>query len=192
MNSLSISVMAHPSREEYFPYLQERLGGVPMTIDTGFGIWENCKRAWRLRNTGAAWHVVIQDDAIVCDDFHSRALAALEEAEKHGCDAVSFFFGKRIAMQGVAKKALEAGYSQSKWIHWGLAICLRAELIEPMIAFGDKMNIPQDDARIANFIKSKGLKCYYPMPSLVDHRIGPSLVGDKGTGRCAYSFIDNV
>ncbi|MFA5391718.1 MAG: hypothetical protein WC331_09890, partial [Candidatus Omnitrophota bacterium] len=51
---LSVSIMAHPSREDFFPYLRERLGDVPMAIDRGVGIWENCKNAWRL-HTDAEW-----------------------------------------------------------------------------------------------------------------------------------------
>ena len=191
MKKLSISVMAHPKRAEHFSYLNRCLGDVPFSIDEGIGIWENCKRAWRLRDPEAKWHVVIQDDAIVCDNFRERAEKVIDEAEKRGDKAISFFWGTRKLLQATSKRGLIAGYCESGWIHWGVSICLPGELVEEMIAFGDKMHIKQDDTRISTFIKSKGYKVYYPMPSLVEHRKGPSLVGD-GDARQAYSFIDNV
>ena len=78
---LSISVMAHPSREKYFGYLKERLGDIPFAIDTeSKGVWENCKRAWKLYDPMADFHLVVQDDAIVCDDFLEKANATLCQA----------------------------------------------------------------------------------------------------------------
>lgn len=184
--------MAHPKRAEFFSYLNGRLGDVPFSIDEGIGIWENCKRAWRLRDPEARWHVVIQDDAVVCDNFRERAEAVIAAAEARGDSAISFFFGKRKMMQAAAKRAMPHGFIESAWMHWGLAICLKADVIERALAFGDTQNIPQDDTRIANFLKKEKLTVYYPLPSLVDHREGESLVGDKGPARTAFAYIDRV
>jgi hypothetical protein len=53
------------------------------------------------------------------------------------------------------------------------------------------MDVPQDDVRISNFLMRRKIPVYYPLPSLVDHRTGKSLVGDPGENRVAYKFIDN-
>ena len=185
---LSVSIMAHPSREDFFPYLRERLGDVPMAIDRGVGIWENCKNAWRL-HTDAEWHVVIQDDAIVCDDFYARAEAEIKKAEALGCECVSFFFGNRKAMEREKAMGDKDGHVLMHWVSWGVAIALRREHIEPMIAHGDGINIKQDDTRIAKYVKMKNVLVYYPIPSLVDHRVGESLVGDH-PNRTAYRYAN--
>jgi len=188
---ISISIMAHPSRAEMVEYIKERLGNIPVSFDKGQGIWENCKAAWRLHDPKAEWHIVVQDDAIICNDFIKKAIEVLEIAEKKGC-AASLFFGKRLLLKETAKQGMKTGFIIRKMLHWGLAICLPVRLIEEMIAFGDKMNIQQDDARISYFLQSKKIPIYYPMPSLVDHRIGKSLVNDPGENRTAYKYIDGI
>ena len=40
--NLSISVMAHPSRAEFFPYLSERLGSPLFSVDQHDNLLENC------------------------------------------------------------------------------------------------------------------------------------------------------
>jgi len=190
--NLSISVMAHPSREKFFDYLKERLGDIPFSIDTsGIGVWENCKRAWMMADRSADYHVVIQDDAIVCENFKERAI---EEIIKSGGDkALSFYFGRRGNMIEMSQEGLKNGHIILPGVRWGLAICMRTELIEDMIKFAERLNTPKDDARISRFLTNRGIKTYYPIPSLIDHRPheeAESLVGDVGKGRVAYKFID--
>jgi hypothetical protein len=190
---LSVSIMAHPQRAGFIDGLREKLGPVPVSFDEGIGIWENCKRSWRLHPMDSEYHTVIQDDAIVCDHFQSMAVSAIRDARSvTGSDwpALSFFFGKRKMMQEVAKKGLRDGHITKSMLHWGLAVCLPVRLIDEMIAYGDKLKIKQDDARISKFLLSRKIPVYYPMPSLVDHRIGESLVGDPGRARNAYAYID--
>ncbi len=181
--------MAHPSRADMVKYLKERLGDIPVTFDNGQGIWENCKAAWRLHDKKADWHIVIQDDAIICDRFIERVNDVLKIATEKKC-AASLFFGKRLLLKDTGKQGLKKGFVIRAMLHWGIAVCLPVNLIESMIAFGDKMDIKQDDARISYFLQSKKIHVYYPMPSLVDHRVGKSLVNDPGENRTAYKYID--
>ena len=189
---LSISIMAHPSRIRNITYLQDKIGncGIPVSLDDGIGIWKNCKQAWRLKDKNSEWHLVVQDDAIICKDFQKLALEVIEQAELKKCEAISLFFGNRLMMDQAKKDGDKNGYWISGWMHWGIAICMKTKHIEPMLKFGDKMNIPQDDARIANYIRENKIKVYYPIPCLIDHEIGKSLVGDRGKNRVAYKFID--
>lgn len=194
---LSISVMAHPKREEFFPYLKEKLGDVPFSIDhKSAGVWPNAKKAWSMYNPEALFHVVIQDDAIVCDDFHSRAERSIVEGFKNlkgGLDfAVSFYFGNRASLKGIAQDGIEQGFAIMGRTPWAVAICLPTTVIPDMLQFCDNLAMPQDDVRIGTFLRSRGMKVYFPLPSLIDHRTGnASLVGDEGTQRKAFAFIDN-
>lgn len=184
--------MAHPSREKFFPHLKQMLGNdVPFSIDfKSAGVWPNCRQAWRLFDPMAEYHVVVQDDAIVCENFLVRAQEVIEKSG--GDKAISFYFGKRGNMTEESAAALKRGFALRPSPTWGVAICLRTEWIMSMLEYADKLSNPQDDYRIAAFLKHKKIATYFPMPSLVDHRQHEkSLVGDPGTGRCAYSFIDN-
>lgn len=196
---LSISVMAHPSRERFFPYLKERLGDVPFSIDhDSEGVWPNARRAWSMFDPEAQFHVVIQDDAIVCDNFLERAEEAIYDGFRKGIHAasdagfaVSFYFGNRSGLHGQAKEGMERGYTTMRRTPWAVAICLPTNLIPEMLEFCEGLAMPQDDARIGTFIKSKEMKVYFPLPSLISHRTGEeSLVGDPGKGRQAAFFID--
>lgn len=193
---LSISVMAHPSREKFFPYLKESLGDVPFSIDhDSEGVWPNAKKAWSMFDPGAAYHVVIQDDALVCEDFVKHA----EEAIIKACEVVpdhlppiSFYFGNRGTLKGIARDGMKDGYCFMPRTPWAVAICLPTELIPEMLAFTENLAVPQDDVRIGQYIRSKGMKVYFPLPSLIDHRTGEeSLVGDEGMNRKAFAFINN-
>ena len=189
---ISISVMAHPKRAEFFDYIKQKLGDVPFSIDEkSEGCAINGQRSWSMFDPLADWHIVIQDDAIICDNFIERAEKVIEQAIKNNCGAVSFHWGKRARMEDRSKKGLKEGFIISKWLHWGVAVCIKTELVRPMLEHVNKMNIPQDDTRIANFLMKNEIKIYYPMPSLIDHRKGESLVKDPGQNRVAYKFIDN-
>lgn len=187
---LSISVMAHPSREKYFQYLKDNLGDVPFSIDGGWGVWENCKRAWRMHDPKADYHVVIQDDAIICKDFKARAERLVGHQRKQY--AYNFYFGNRQAFRELAKQGMKKGYIITRWTNWGVAICLPVWLIEEMIQFCDKLKSRHDDTRIGTFLKHKGIELFFPMPSLVNHRTHESsLVGDPAMHRQAWHFIDD-
>ena len=136
----------------------------------------------------ADYHVVIQDDAIICDNFREIAERTISRDEKY---AYSFYYGRRQENREQAKIGLKNGFIISNWLSWGVAICLPTKIIPQMIEFCDRYTIKNDDSRIAGFLKFHGIKIFYPMPSLVDHRADEkSLVGDPGH-RQAWFFIDN-
>lgn len=187
--------MAHPTRQKFFGHLREKLGvsDKDFSIDVNSeGVWFNCKRSWLMYDLKADWHIVVQDDAIVCDNFRNIAQKAIESAvEKYGKNvALSFYWGNRQQYKEKARQGLKQGHVTSQ-LHWGIAVCLPTRLIKEMIKFCDKMEMRQDDARIKRFLNSQRIKVYYPLPSLIDHRTGEdSLVGDPGRFRKALYFID--
>lgn len=179
--------MAHPKREQYFNYLKRKLGDVPFSIDKGWGITENCVRAWKLHNPKAEFHVVIQDDAIVCRNFRERAEALLDDDTV----AYQFFYGNRIKFDKDRDLWEKQGYVMQDKPRWGVAICLPVRHIDPMLKFFQTLNLPQDDERISRYMQSVGLKIKFPIPSLINHRDSiESLVGNNMRDRRAYYFID--
>jgi len=166
---LSISIMMCPSRKEYLPYLQKKLGIVPVAMDNGCGLIANCRNAWLLHDPTADYHVVIQDDCVVCDDFYNRAVAYLEKAQGL---PVSFFYSQSKFYNKFKKERNETGAIIKKAIYGGLAICLPVKLIPEMLAFYDKQKIPFDDHRIGLFCMANKLNIYNPFPCLIDHRQG--------------------
>jgi hypothetical protein len=167
------------------------LGDVKFSIDRAgqeIGVWNNCKRAWKMHDPKADFHIVIQDDAIICENFRERAEKILILKKL----AYNFYFGNRQKYRATAKAGMKRGYVLSGWTSWGVAICLPTYLIPEMIRYCDKMKTPHDDTRIATFLKHKKIKIYFPMPSLISHRTGEnSLVGDPSKGRKAWYFIDD-
>lgn len=190
MSRLSISVMMHPDRQQFADYLKDNLGDVDFVYDRGKGIWDTCRRAWQKRDPQADFHLVLQDDAILCSNFRHRAEESLRDGFPH-----SFYFGYRQKWIQMGKRGLKRGEIIKGGLNWGIAVCLPLELVDPMIEFADKSSIADhlDDMKIREFLISRNLKVRYPMPSLVDHRSElPSFVTGKiELERKAFAFIDN-
>lgn len=185
---LSISVMAHPEREMYFDYLKKMLGDVPFAIDTGCGLLENCKNAWKLHDPTADYHLVIQDDAVICENFRERALEFLAKAQN---SPVSFIYINPIPFIKNAKEIYERGYIRQPGLSGGVALCLPVRLIKRMLEHYDTLKLPHDDHRIGNFLITNGIQIYSPIPSLVDHRVGNKSVFWKRTSlHQAYDYCE--
>lgn len=193
---LSISVMAHPSREKYFSELRERLDNPRFSIDKKNNLIENCKASWKMYDPKADFHVVIQDDAIVCSHFRERAEQFITEREAERVynqeppQAYNFFL-KRERNENLK---YPDGYVIDNVVRGGVAVCMPVNMIEPMLVEFDKQTDPFDDGRITVFMRKNRYKCLFSIPSLVDHRDHEfSVAGNNaGNGRIAYSFIDNL
>jgi len=193
---LSISVLAHPSRSKWHPYLREKLGNISFSIDNGCGLIENGKNAWKMYDPNAKFHCVLNDDAIIGQDFYNKASAILE---KNGDKlAYSFYMGERKGYKEIVDSAYKSGrgFVLSKKLFFGVAICLPVKYISHMFGFIDRIkDLPLNrnfDTRIHRYVRSVGLRVYYPIPSLVDHRSNnenESLVYDRGADRKAQYFI---
>lgn len=185
---LSISVMAHPKRQEFFSYLKERLGDVPFSIDDGKGLIWNCRNAWSMFDPTADYHVVIQDDAIVCNDFKNRAEKILEEAQGL---PVSFFHVSPLSYKKYKEQRKETGHIIQPNLSGGVALCLPTKMIPAMLAHYDADTVPHDDHRVGRFLFSINTPIFFPFPSLIDHRVGnPSIMWKKPSAHPANEYID--
>lgn len=180
--------MAHPRRAEFFDYLKSKLGDVPFAIDDGCGLIKNCRNAWALYDLTADYHCVIQDDAIICENFYNRAIEVLEKAEGL---PVSFIHISPISYQKFKADREKFGAIKHLGLGGGVALCLPTKLIPEMLAHYDADNVTMDDHRIGRFTISKNLMWYFPIPSLVDHRTGnASICNPKPSANRANEYID--
>lgn len=194
--------MAHPNRVEQVAHLDRRLGnpGLPVGWDDEGPptrdpdrTWRTARKAWELRDEGADWHLLLQDDAIVNPDLLRVAACALRYVPENA--VVSFYMGTRRPVPGVwhalAKKADEHG---AAWIvgpllMWGVALAVPTHRIPAMIAHADRQYQLADDQRVGRWARAEHLEPWYSWPSLVDHPPEGSLSG-HGEGRVARRFAE--
>lgn len=189
MKTLQTSIMAHPSRSGYIPYLLERLGhSTPVIYDQKQNIWDTCRRAWlagleAARESGATHVVVIQDDALVCKNFRERAEGFI--AAHPGAHIYSFYAGKMLATRIREAVRKQRDYVESSFIFNEVALALSVDQIERMIAFCDEREA-QTDQYITKWAKIARFSILYSVPSFIDHRDEESLF-EKNYGRAHHA-----
>lgn len=193
---VSVAVMAHPSRADMVDELTAALDRPAEVVwDEKSDRWDTGRRAWLTYDPGADYHLVIQDDAIVCRDVVAGLEEALERTPEMG-HPVSLYVGRVKPYAAAITEIVEqADDETASWlemgdINWGVAIALPTYRIDAAIAWGDdniRRNVNYDRNLSRHFV-GLGLTCYYTWPSLVDHRLAPSLIG-HGDHRQAHSFL---
>ena len=196
---LSAAVMAHPVRE---PQVLELLGAldreVPVSWDTAGPPssdprqrWRNGRRAWEMHDPDADWHMVIQDDALVVPDLLAGLEAALEHVPPEAivCPYVGTKRPHKARVNAAVKIATEQGarWLSMRSLNWGVAIVAPVESIDRMLEWCDTQTLMSYDKRIGVYYRDVlGWRTWYPFPSLVDHREGPSICGHSHSGRVAH------
>ena len=182
---LSISIMAHKDRADYLPLLVKQLGKANIFVDDGtLGAPGNAIQCWKNFNKKAKYHLVIQDDAILTEDFLSKVKTYLR-----GQEIISFYTGNRVLTKTKTEK--QKDFYKSNELIGAVALAIRTDIIPEMLRFFKSKNIKGDDRRIKLFAKSKNFPIYYTRPSLVNHRVGNwSIWQNKETkkGRQAVNF----
>ena len=195
MVRLSAVVMAHPKRTLMAKRLASRLV-LSVVWDQHNSVWDTGRRALMAANPEATHHLVIQDDAVA-----PRGLVAECErllAYVPGETPVSLYMGRYrhqprlFSMEGLVDQARKQGASFAvfggPW--WGVGVIVPVSHVDAIVASGDRSKHPNYDIRIAQFYASRGIDCWYTLPSIVDHRAGASLVGRRGSRRHAMWRAD--
>ena len=188
---MSFSVMAHPARAAM---VDDMSVDFPVAWDDGGGVWDTAIRAWDLYDRSALWHVVIQDDAILCDDFVRRVEDFLNKESPEY--PVSFYLGGGRPRQAevhriLAEQDQDDGRVLLPWCLWGVAICLPTAHIAGVMDECDFFGPPQYDRRISGYYERRNINTVYSFPSLADHRDDVSLIHSSvGVDRRALWFID--
>lgn len=197
---VSASVMAHVSRAGMVNELVGQLDGdVDVVYDTlppsrdREQRWGTAMRAWGAFDPTADFHVVIQDDAILCEDFLAGLSVAVSHVGRPAVVSAYMGAGRPVdrSVWRAQRLAARLGHSwaQMPLCYWGVAVALPTEVIPGLLGY--RHNAQRNyDTRLARYFRDVvRLPTLYTVPSLADHRHGPSLVGHDVEGRRAANFI---
>lgn len=202
---VSTVVMAHPVREQAVSELRGSLDRDVEVVWDGKSVpskrpeqrWRTGHRAWEMVDRSADYGMVIQDDIMVAKDFIGGVEKALSVLGPDGL--VSAYTGTGRPDQNSVKRAVRnAEHAGTPWAEmrslcWGPAIIVPTSQISPMLDWCNlrKNRTKNYDYRIGLYFRDvMGWKTFYLIPSLVEHRKMPSLVGhDYGPVRESHRFI---
>ncbi len=189
-----MAIAAHPIREQFVAELVESIkspDAVTIAWDREEDIWDTHQRAWLQVPEWATHHLVLQDDALVCEDFYQLACSA---AGRMPANPISFYFGNALNHPKIVRTTQQAQRENASWIKasgtwWGVAVMLPRQLINDMIKFCQPRRETYD-RRLTIWCEDREHEVFYPYPSLVEHRDEPSvLYPGRRPGRKAYRYI---
>ena len=203
MTSLSFAIMAHQSRLGRAVELVTRL---PAALTTTLhladaasrDVWGTAQRAWEAA-PACDWHIVVQDDAVLADDFVEAARAALTARGDENC-VVSFF--------SFAKSTV---HPPGTWLEltgntlYAVALAIPTRLVSSMLlwtemnekrgeatlGWGTSPKTRHDDKRILDWCKASKIPAYVTCPNIVDHDPGPSIANPGSRPRVSANFMRN-
>jgi hypothetical protein len=180
------------SRRRNIDALQRRLPNARVSADPDpetVGSWKCERLAWQNWG-GGDYHVVLEDDVILCPFFEQAVNAALAYA---GESIVSFWANR---------KEIEAGREQAlSWMRYRgkfygtLAVAMPVGWIDAFVNWGDqgwlKYGATGVDWRMREFAQVFGIPIYMTVPSLVEHGApSDSLLPHSNRTRVARWFCD--
>lgn len=205
---ISVAIMGHPTRQHLIDELVGSLDAEPVIVlDEKNNEWDTGRRAIEAFDPAARWHVVLQDDALVCRDLVAgltrsplcdrplRVAGTVIANEPPLNAAIGLYFGQAKPYNGrVARTARRADEVGASWItlphlHWGVGVVLPVPLIEQILVLGDRTHVLEYDRRLSTVFRKLGMPVWYTWPSLVDHRDERSLLRhDTEEHRRAHRF----
>lgn len=206
MTKISIAIMAHPKRaieaKNLFHALQGNFSDVTCVFDTDNNEWATGKDALLAYDPKADWHIVIQDDAIISENFQINVFNALSNPIfKQKKTLVSFYFGKTRPFVKQTQRAVDraqlinANWIQTPGLFWGVCIAIPRKDIEKLVAQSNDSQEPYDN-RIGLFYTKRNRPIYNTYPSLVDHTDAGSIIpmhDVRASGRrVAYDFAGGM
>lgn len=203
---ITAAIMAHPKRKKQTQALEVALTSYPFVevtrcydtpdAHTHTDEWNNGKRALQAGIGRGDWHVVVQDDAILCREFYANVVGAISNVPSKSL--ISLYTGTSRPLGKRVKLAVDKVNDEtwlSYWLlMWGVGIAIPSDHIAPMIDFVDDREEPYD-TRIGIFYQRNRLPVYYTVPSLVDHDDDLDSLLDHGKARgarVAHKLADGV
>lgn len=161
--------MAHPERKVYAEELSNKLQA-PIIYDKINNLWDTCRRSWLSQiDSKAEYILVLQDDAIVGDNFKERAEKIIEKHEKNGDFIFSFYAGNMLGERIRHAVNNKKDHILSGAIFNEVALCMKTKHVKDMVAYCDKRETDTDH-EIGKWAMGKRIKILYSVPSIVDHR----------------------
>lgn len=169
--TLSISIMAHPQRKSFVESLLKQLSlmNIGVSWDEKNNIWDTCRRAWLLHDKAADWHLVLQDDVILCKNFITKVNELINKHSRNN-NIFSLYLGNREKFsKDVNRLKPKGGLLVKKNIHHEIALCFPTKKIIDMLNYCDSLN-PDTDKVINQYVNKNNLDVIIPLPTLINHR----------------------
>jgi hypothetical protein len=185
---ISWAIMAHEKRRDWVPGLLEQMPeGTQVIWDRVNDRHETGLRAIAAFDPEADYHVIVQDDAVLCEDFEEAVRLVLSRVDEGA--PVSLYLGSS-RFYNTLLKIEKPSYMVGDGPIWGVGIALPVPSIPDVMEYFEAATIENYDRRIMYYYQSVGVKCWYPVPSPVDHRTtdNPSLAGHSRLNRHAWRF----
>jgi len=186
MQTIRVHIVGISQRAPYLEYLRKHLPGAYFYIDMG-----NAMEAFlaSLRAAGDDPIIGMEDDAILCKDFLTKATACIEQ---HPNDVINFFSRRQ--------DDLTIGSRYVPGSNFIAAICayyppgIAREIVNYYPRWERAEEHPTGvDYLVADYLKSIKKRVYIPIPNLVDHRIGKSAIDPRRSSkRVSLTFIDGA
>jgi hypothetical protein len=177
--SLSVTVMAHPSRAEWAERLARQFD-CPVVWDAVGSVWDTGRRALLLSSEfDSTHHLVIQDDALPADGFLGACQTFIERYPENPIGLYASYKLKQLIKRA---KREDERYLKAEGPRWGVAVITPTKHIKDMVLHGDRLDMSNYDLRMMDYWMMKGIPCVYPLPSIVNHRPvteNPSLVSEQ-------------
>jgi hypothetical protein len=191
MISLSISIMAVPSREEHVNKMITRLRyqifeaqrqsfnikGPDVHWDTELkGPWDCWRKAWDWHKCyDSTHHVILQDDLLFCADL-PQTLCRMAQARPE--DMISGFLPRKSVIEATEK---DRHWVRTRRFLWAQCVLMPTVLGDSALAWVDEHEEANkavwrrdDDVRISSWLISQGRPVYVAVPHPVEH-IGDEL-----------------
>src|SRR5690606_4281782 len=133
-------------REHMVGDLVERLGVDPDRVvwDRTNDRWDTGVRAWQHHDPGADWHLVLQDDALICRDLIPGLEKALERVPVES--TVSLYLGNRgVGLKAAARVPDGVSWVQMPKLIWGVAMCVPTCTIPDMLRWCRSVDLENYD-----------------------------------------------
>lgn len=194
--------MSHHARKKYALALYHKLDSMTFTcvtpvFDENNSEWDNGVEALQLHDD-SDYHVVIQDDAIIGNNFYVNLEAALKSLPQKSL--LSLYLGQgRPSKYHVISAFNKAINSNSSFIShtkllWGVCIAIPTKDIELILEHAKRYSKLQYDNRIGTYYRDIRKPIYYTTISIVDHDDSlPSLTGHHtNLKRVAHKYSDEL
>lgn len=172
METIPTIIITHPDRMEAATQLADQTNGILSLDAHGMGAGRAHEAALETagRLEAHKWTLLLEDDAILCDDWHNQIQAALESAPTN---IVSLYLGTGYpqAKQADIKKlaTTDTNYIISNTLRHHVAVAVKAHLIPRLVQALQKFGGAPDN-RLGDAAASLGETIAYTNPSIVDHQ----------------------
>lgn len=180
---MRIGIVGHIKRLPQVEALADLVDADYVSIDDGtLGAEGNHRKVWDHLATSSEWSIVLEDDAIPCDNFRDQLHKALTVAPT---PIVSLYLGTGHPIQWqprIRQAITNAGdaswLTHHKLLH-AVGVAIRTEHLPMRL---NTNGIPIDTA-IGNWATQHHHQVGYTLPSLVDHRDQPTVIPRRYNGR---------